>query len=138
MSDIQTLQKDYEAAQQNAEKAKLKLEAANADRFKSLPKQVGLKTVDALIKALLPFASGVTKGKLKGVFERKGTTAKAKPAKATTRKPRAKLDDAARKKIEARLREGKKTAAEVAKEFDVSKATVNDIKAKAKLTKKRK
>ncbi len=138
MSDIETLQKEYEAAQQNAEKAKLKLKAANADRFKSLPKQVGLKTVDALIKELLPFASGVTKGKLKGVFDGKGIAAKATPAKATTRKPRAKLDDARRKKIEDRLREGQKTAAEVAEEFDVSKATVNDIKAKAKLTKRRK
>lgn len=40
MSDIETLQKEYEAAQQNAEKAKLKLKAANAERFKSLRHRV--------------------------------------------------------------------------------------------------
>ena len=138
MSDIQTLQKDYEAAETKLKKIAAELAAAHADKLKSLPALVELKSVDALIKALIPLASGVLKGKLKGALDGKVTTATAKPAKTTGRKARAKLDDETRAKIVAALKTGKKTAAEVAKEFDVSVATVNDIKAKAKLTKKRK
>lgn len=138
MSDIQTLQKDYEAAAAKLKKIDAELAAARAEKLKSLPAHVELKSVDALIKALIPLASGVLKGKLKGVFDAKDTAATAKPAKKSGRKARAKLDDASRAKIVAALKTGKKTAAEIATEFDVSVATVNDIKDKAGLTKKRK
>jgi hypothetical protein len=137
MSDIKLLQKEYEAAQARLAKLSEDLKAAQAAKFSSLPEQVGLKTVDALIKALIPFASGVTKGKLKTAFA--GTPAapaqkRSKPAK----QKRAWLDDAAKEKIVAALKNGGKTAGAIASEFGVSVATINLMKAKAGLTKKKK
>jgi transposase len=81
------------------------------------------------------------KGRLKRAFNDESDGITPKPARAGRRR-RKRLDDADRKQITDALKDakekGNKTAADIAKEFGVSTATVNLIKKSAGLTEKRK
>lgn len=109
--------------------------AKEKENLKNLCKQVGLKSVDALIKKLLPFASP----RMKASFS-DAAPAKAKAAKSAAkgkRGKRGKLTADSHDKIKAAFAAGKK-ANEVAAQLGVSVATVNKIKKDLGLVKKRK
>jgi len=137
MSDIDKLQKEYEATQAKLTKLAEDLKSAEAEKFKGLPASVGLSSIDALIKALRPYASPLLKGRLNAAFAEKPSTASAVAPKGRKRR-RVRLTDEDRKKIVEALKAGGKTAAQLAAEFGVSVPTVTNIKADAGLTKKRK
>lgn len=141
MSDIQSLQESLAKKQAELASLESELEAARQAQYTELPAKVGLSSVDALIKALVDFASPRMKGALKGAFAEKPAKAAPKtetkvaaPVKAGKRK-RARVTPELKEQIVKALKAGGKTAGAVAAEFGVSGATVNNIKKAAGLTK---
>lgn len=143
MPDLSTLRESL--AKKQAEVATLEKEllAAQAARFTDLPAQLGLESVDAVIRALADHASPRLQRALKKFFGTKAVVAarpaaeKAEaPVKAGRRK-RTTITPELKAEIIKALEAGDKTAGEVAAAFGVSGATVNNIKRDAGLTKKR-
>lgn len=144
MSNISALQRAIAKRQADLLKLERELAAEARKQFSSLPKQLGLKSVDALIKALAPYASPRMKALLKGgdAFAPKatGTPEKAAPAQKAPRKRRrrATITEEIREGVIAAAKAGDKTNQQIADEFKISVPSVNNIKKAAKLTAKRK
>lgn len=136
MSDVSTLQKELQKQQAKLRDLERAHAAAIAKRFKALPGDVGLASVDQLIVALAAHASPRMKGRLKGVLAAPAAvaTTQARRAGRKAKRTRAVVTDAMRAAMIAKLKAGEKTGAQIAAEFGVSIATVNKIKADAKLT----
>lgn len=145
MSNLSALRRAYERRQADLLKLEKELAAEAQKQFTVLPKQFGLKSIDALIKALAPYASPRMKALLKGGPASAPTTAAPKAAKAAPaekaprkRRKRAKITDEVRDNVIAAVKAGGKTNQQIADEFGISLPSVGNIKAAAKLTAKRK
>lgn len=137
MNDIKTIQKEVDTAKAKLAKLSEELKLAETAQLLALPEQLGIRNIDLLIKALIPHASPVFRGKLKAATHENGTHTSLVQVKSVRRK-RARIDGTAKEAIKVALRAKDKTAAQVAKDFSVSIATVNNIKKDAGLTRKRK
>ncbi len=144
MPNLQSLQESLHQKQAELATLEKELEAARQAQFTDLPAQLGLGSIDALIKALSDFASPRMRKALQEVFAGKPVVAaprrKAAPAAAKAggdRRKRARITPELRETIIKALAAGDKTAGAVAAEFGVSGASVNNIKKAAGLTKKR-
>lgn len=144
MSNLSALRRAYERRQADLLKLEKELAAEAQKQFTVLPKQFGLKSIDALIKALAPYASPRMKALLKGgpasAPAAAPKAAKAAPAEKAPRKrrKRAKITDEVRDNVIAAVKAGGKTNQQIADEFGISLPSVGNIKAAAKLTAKRK
>ena len=147
MSNLNSLREPL--ARKQAEVANLEQEliAAQAAQFTELPARLGLDSIDAVIKALAPFASPRLKGALAKAFGGKlpapvvvvaapAEEAPAAPAAKAERRKRATITPEIKEAVVQALQAGKTTGA-VAAECGVSPATVNNIKRAAGLTKPR-
>jgi DNA-binding NarL/FixJ family response regulator len=145
MSNLNSLRETLARKQAEVANLEQELRSAQAAQFTGLPAQLGLDSIDAVIKALAPHASPRLKGALSKAFGGKlpapvaaeapvesgpAPAAKGERRKRTTVTPE--LKDA----IVQALQAGKTTGV-VAAECGVSPATVNNIKRAAGLTKKR-
>lgn len=143
MSNISVLQRAIAKRQADLQKLEKELAAEAHKQFTVLPRQFGLKSIDALIKALAPYASPRMKALLKGgpaiAPAAAPKTAKAAPEKKAPRKrrKRAKITDEIRAGVIAAVKAGGKTNQQIADEFGISVPSVGNIKAAAKLTAKR-
>lgn len=147
MSNLQSLQNSL--AEKQAELAKLEreLEAARQAQFGALPAQLGLGSIDAVIRALAEFASPRLRKAIQGGRGGRSVAAAPRRKAAPAAAPKAAADSARRKRtritpelkdqIVAALQAGDKTAGAVAAAFGVSGASVNNIKKAAGLTKSR-
>ncbi|MFM8337985.1 MAG: transposase family protein [Opitutaceae bacterium] len=145
MSNLNSLRETL--ARKQAELASLEeeLRSAQAAQFTGLPAQLGLESIDAVIKALAPHASPRLKGALAKAFGGKlpapvaveaPVESKPAPAPKGERRKRTTVTPELKDAIVQALQAGK-TATAVAEECGVSPATVNNIKRAAGLTKKR-
>ncbi len=143
MSDLQTLQNSLAKKQAELAILERELEAARDAQFTTLPAQLGLGSIDAVIKALAGYASPRLQRALRNVIGEKAVVAAprtgVKPealAKVGQRK-RARITPGLKEEIVKALQAGGKTAAAVAAEFGVSVAAINLIKKAAGLTKRK-
>jgi DNA-binding NarL/FixJ family response regulator len=144
MSNISVLQRAIAKRQADLQKLERELAAEAEKQFSVLPRQFGLKSIDALIKALTPYASPRMKALLKGGPVSAPTTTAPKAAKAAPaakaprkRRKRAKITEEIRAGVIAAVKAGGKTNQQIADEFRISLPSVGNIKAAAKLTAKR-
>jgi len=144
MSHLQTLTQALEKKRAELEKLQQEIEQAREKELTALPQQVGLETVDELIKALAAYASPRLKGLLAGsaatsrptrVPRESGATEET-PAAASGRRTRTTITDEIRQQVIALANDGK-TGAEIAKAVGISLPSVANIKKAAGLTKKR-
>ena len=141
MADILTLQATL--AKMRADVSRLEADALSAreQELMALPKQVGLATIDELIKALAEYASPRMKGRLNGVASRKvsrpAVVSKKVKGKGRKKRTRATITDELRDKVIADAKAGKMTGVEIAKAHGISVPSVANIKKAAGLTKKR-
>ncbi len=151
MSTLQTLAQTLEKKKAELAKLEVELHEAREKELTALPAQVGLESVDELIKALAPFASPRMKGLLAG----KATSARTSNASAATekkpaarkraastaenpagRRTRTKITDEIKAQVKTLSEEGK-TGAEIAAAVGVSLPSVANIKRELGLTKPR-
>jgi DNA-binding NarL/FixJ family response regulator len=147
MSNLVTLAQSLDKKRAEVEKLQQEIEELRARELTSLPGQVGLESVDELIKALAAYASPRIKGLLGGKStpapraprqKRSATPAepKAEGQDAGGRRPRTTITEEIRTRVVALVNEGK-TAAEIAAEVGISVPSVANIKKAAGLTKPR-
>lgn len=147
MSNLNSLRESLAKKQAEVAALEQELRSAQESQFTELPAKLGLESIDAVIKALAPYASPRLRGVLSkavGARVKSAPVAVApageKPAVAPARvekRKRAKVTPELKEQIVAALQAGEKIAAEVAAEFGVSVPTVNNIKRDAGLTKKK-
>jgi DNA-binding NarL/FixJ family response regulator len=145
MSNLNSLRETLARKQAEVANLEQELRAAQAAQFTGLPAQLGLDSIDAVIKALAPHASPRLKGALAKAFGGKLPTpavveapveSEPAPAAKGERRKRTTVTPELKDAIVQALQAGK-TASAVAEECGVSPATVNNIKRAAGLTKKR-
>lgn len=144
MSNLQTLTQALEKKRAELEKLQQEIEQAREKELTALPKQVGLETVDELIKALAPYASPRMKGLLAGNAPatrppraaRDSSAGSASAAEANGKRTRTTITDEMRQQVIALAKDGK-TGAEIAESVGISLPSVANIKKAAGLTKKR-
>lgn len=143
MPNLLTLQESLAKKQAEVAALENELRTAQAAQFTELPAKLGLDSIDAVIRALAPYASPRLKGALGKVLggnsdggARRVAVKPAAEPKAEKRK-RATLTPELREQIIKALQAGDKTVGAVATECGVSSATVNNIKRDAGLTKKK-
>jgi DNA-binding CsgD family transcriptional regulator len=140
MADLIKLQKELEAARKAEAALAAKFNAGQAAKYKALPASFGLGSVDALIKALLPYASPRTKGIFGGgkkTVSAASSPKSDKPAKSAGRRKRAKISDETRAELKKLVQAGK-TGGEIATALGISLPSVQNIKKKLGLVKGRK
>jgi hypothetical protein len=146
MSNLHSLTQALEKKKAELEKLQQEIAEAREKELTALPRQVGLETVDELIKALGAFASPRMKGLLSGASTapRKSTgsggqenagSAVAAGAEGGGRK-RARITDEMKEQVKTLAEEGK-TGAEIAEAVGISLPSVANIKKALGLTKKR-
>ena len=146
MSNLNSLRETLARKQAELASLEAELRSAQAAQFTGLPAQLGLESIDAVIRALAPHASPRLKGALAKAFGGKlpapvvvEAPVESKPAPAAKggeRRKRTTVTPELKDAIVQALQAGK-TANVVAEECGVSPATVNNIKRAAGLTKKR-
>lgn len=142
MSTLLSLQESLARKQAEVAALENELRAAREAQFTELPAKLGLESIDAVIRALAPYASPRLKGALVpvlGVREpapaRRTMAKAAAPAKGEKRK-RTTMTPELKDGIVKALQDGDKTVGAVAAEFGVSTATVSNLKRASGLTKK--
>ena len=159
MNDLATLQEKLEKTRAEAERLAEQIEQQRAKELTALPKQVGLGSVDELIKALVDHASPRLRGLLRTALDggqkasrssRAASTAKSSAASGTEpgndsaasggkvagRRTRAKITDDTRAEVKRLVAEDK-TGAEIATMLGISLPSVQNIKKALGLVKKR-
>lgn len=144
MSNLQTLTQALEKKRAELEKLQQEIAQAREKELTALPKQVGLETVDELIKALAPYASPRMKGLLAGNAPAARQPRAARDASAGSasapdeggKRTRTTITEEMRQQVIALAKEGK-TGAEIADAVGISLPSVANIKKAAGLTKKR-
>jgi hypothetical protein len=140
MADIKALLENFRKKREELHKLEAELKTAEARQFKVLPKEVGLTSVDALIRALARHASPRMKAALKAALggeKPAARAAKPKPPAKARKRTRAKITDAIRAKVIGAVKAGGKTAGKIAKECGISVPSVANIKKAAGLTRKK-
>jgi DNA-binding NarL/FixJ family response regulator len=145
MSNLNSLRETLARKQAELSSLEQELRAAQAAQFSELPAQLGVETIDDVIKMLAPHASPRLKGALAKAFggklpapavEAAVESKSPAPAAQRERRKRTTVTPELKDAIVQALQAGK-TSNEVATECGVSPATVNNIKRAAGLTKKR-
>jgi transposase-like protein len=134
MVDTKSLQ--VALARKQAEVATLRqqLRMAEQELFTSLPTLLGLESIDALLLALAPYASPYAQQQLASIA---AAGRNAQTDEITAMRKQGRITPEARAAIIERLKTSELTAEQIAREFHVSTPSVNLIKRKAGLTKKR-
>ncbi|MFT3784226.1 MAG: helix-turn-helix domain-containing protein [Nibricoccus sp.] len=136
MADLIKLQKELETVRKTEAALAAKIKAAQDAKYKALPASVGLSTVDALIKALVPYASPRTKALFTGGSPIASSSPNAVPVKPAARRKRAKITNETRAQLKKLVQSGK-TGAEIAKTLGISLPSVQNIKKDLGLVKAR-
>lgn len=149
MSQLVSLAQSLDKKRAEVEKLQQEIEELRARELTGLPAQVGLESVDDLIKALAAYASPRMKGLLNGNGQApaarkpqpKRAVVKAEPkaaaeGEASARRPRTVITEEIRARVVTLVQEGK-TAAEIATAVGISVPSVANIKKAAGLTKPR-
>jgi hypothetical protein len=138
MSDISILVSTLDQKRQELARMEIELKQAQRQRLQNLAAEMGFQSTDELIQELAPFASPALAGAIRDLDGAQASNGKHLPrAPAGARKPRAMVNDETRHKLANELKAGRRTAAEIAKMFDVSSSLVNQLKGKLGLTRKR-
>jgi hypothetical protein len=146
--NLKTLQAELAKIQKRGQRLESQIKSRAAKQFKALPGKVGLKTVDMLIQALMPYSSGAQGGApvRRGPGRPpKSASAQAAPAKAPAAKKKAvksstrnRYSAAVKSAIRRELEKGGKTFNELSKEYGPSAFSIKDWKKSWGLTKPRK
>lgn len=152
MSTLQTLAQTLEKKKAELVKLEAELLEAREKELTALPAQVGLESVDELIKALAAFASPRMKRLLAGkvvhartaaagvattaVASARRKSAKSAPDGTSSRRTRTKITDEIKAQVKTLTEEGK-TGAEIAAVAGISLPSVANIKRELGLTKPR-
>jgi hypothetical protein len=132
MDDFASLQQEFLSTRERYLKLQGDFEDARSSHLLSLPQQYGFEDVDSLIMALAPHASDAIKSKIALLSPSQSSS------EPKLNNGKARIDNKKRDKIISTIKAGQLTAAAIARDFKVSVATINLIKSKEGLTKKRK
>ena len=145
MSSLLNLRKEHAEAQRQLAEIEKKIQKAESSTLLSLPARAGFRTVDELIKALIPHASPVLKGRYaslagapvaKTTQPAKAPIATVAPIKASRKKKRTRITPEKKEQVQKAVKEGKSGSA-IAKDLGISVASVQNIKKEFGLIKKR-
>ena len=136
---LSKLQLELKKAQDRAKKLQQQVEREARATFTALPSKVGLKTVDELITALLPYASSATRAKLaKGTSSPASTssTSAAQTSVTSARRPHSRHTSAQKAMIKQAMQRGAPLS-ELATKHGIPYGTLKKWKIRWGLTKKR-
>jgi hypothetical protein len=141
--NLKSLQAELSKLKKRGMQLETQIKARAAKQFTALPGKVGLKTVDHLINALLPYSSPYLRARLSGsgAAPAAAKTAKstAKPAvKRAKSSTRNRYSAAVKAAIRRELEKGGKTFNQLSKEYGPSAFSIKDWKKAWGLTKPRK
>jgi len=145
MTNLHALTQALEKKKAELEKLEQELQETREKELTGLPKQVGLESVDELIKALAPFASPRMKGLLTGGGSGGRRASRAPSAEGSSqsesaggdgKRKRARITDEMKEQVKKLVEEGK-TGAEIASAVGISLPSVANIKKALGLTAKR-
>lgn len=137
--NIQSLKAELSKVERRRQRLEKQIKTRTAKQFAALPGRVGLKSIDALILSLAPYASPQLRGRfgtmdgssasvsLNGQSKRRGN--KSKGTRYTA---------AVKAAVKAALVKGGKTAAQISAEYGPSVFSINDWKKQWGLAKSRK
>jgi hypothetical protein len=144
--NLKSLQTELAKIQKRGRALESQIKARAAKQYTALPGKVGLKTIDMLIHALLPYSSPRMKGNLGG--GKKADTSAAEKTTKLGRPPgsgkrsksstRNRYSAAVKAAIRRELEKGGKTYTQLSKEFGPSAFSIKDWKKAWGLTKPRK
>jgi Helix-turn-helix domain of resolvase len=133
---IQALEAQLKKIERQRALLSKRLAARKARQFTTLPTKVGLRSVDALILSLSPYASPKLRGSLMGNGAQ--PIRKQASAKRVARRGRpARYGEEVRASVRKLLEQGQMTSAAIGKKFGVSPYTIKDWKKQWGLSKKR-
>jgi hypothetical protein len=134
--NIQSLKAELGKVERRRARLEKQIQSRTARQYAALPARVGLKSIDALILSLAPYASPRLRGRLGG---NGAETSSAAPGKRRGNKSKGTRYTAAVKAaVKAALVKGGKTAAQISKEYGPSVFSINDWKKQWGLAKSRK
>jgi hypothetical protein len=137
--NLQTLQSQLNKLTRRSKQLHKTISTSAARQYAALPTKVGLKSIDALVEALIPYTSPGLRKRLGTGTAAKATAATATATKASGGKSKGTRYGAdVKAKVIAALREGKQTAASISATYGPSVFSINAWKANLGLTKKRK
>jgi hypothetical protein len=144
--NLKSLQAELAKIQKRGQLLESQIKARAAKQFTALPGKVGLKSVDLLISALLPYSSPNLRGQLAGKQAGASVAPKsakpvAKPAasaKHSKSSTRNRYSAAVKAAIRRELEKGGKTYTQLSKEYGPSAFSIKDWKKGWGLTKPRK
>lgn len=137
--NLQTLQSQLTKLERRGRQLQKAISTRTARQYAALPKKVGLKSIDALFLALVPYVSPRARNTVR-ISNGNGSSAPAKAAKrnVTTGKSKGTRYGAdVKAKVTAALRKGDLTAAQISEKYGPSVFSVNAWKANLGLTKSR-
>jgi hypothetical protein len=133
--NIQSLKAELSKVERRRARLEKQIKSRTARQYAALPARVGLKSIDALILSLAPYASPRLRGRLGG----NGADSSAAPGKRRGNKSKGTRYPAAVKAaVKAALVKGGKTAAQISQEYGPSVFSINDWKKQWGLAKSRK
>jgi len=135
--NIQSLKAELGKVERRRQRLEKQIKTRTTRQFSALPARVGLKSIDALILSLAPFASPRLRSRIDG-------TNGAEPSSAVAGKRRGnkskgtRYTAAVKAAVKAALTKGGQTAAQISKEYGPSVFSINDWKKQWGLAKSRK
>jgi hypothetical protein len=133
--NIQSLKAELSKVERRRQRLEKQIRTRTAKQFAALPGRVGLKSIDALILSLAPYASPQLRGRLGG----NGADSSAASGKRRGNKSKGtRYTSAVKAAVKAALVKGGKTAAQISAEYGPSVFSINDWKKQWGLAKSRK
>jgi hypothetical protein len=121
--NLQSLQLQLKKVEQRQRQLQNRIERRSAKEFTSLPAKVGLKSVDALILCLAPYASPRLRNRV-GANEGATSVASGR-ANASGRSKGTRYDAAVKAEVKAAMSKGGLTAAQLSERFGPSVFSIN-------------
>jgi hypothetical protein len=139
--NLKTLQAQLTRIERHSRRLQAQIQARSAKLFAALPAKVGLKTVDALITSLAPYASPHLRSRFasNGGASPSAPSSRAVPQRRAKsgRMKRARYSPEVKAAIKATLQKGGQTVAQISKQYGASTFSINGWKKSWGLTKSR-
>jgi hypothetical protein len=132
--NLQTLQNQLSKLSRRSNQLRKAIDTRAARQLAALPKKVGLASIDALVEALIPYASPRVRARL----GRGAPTGKTPNNAGNGKSKGTRYSAAVKEQVIAAVRKGDRSAAEISNTFGPSIFSINAWKADLGLTKPRK
>jgi hypothetical protein len=136
--NIQSLKAELGKVERRRARLEKQIKSRTARQFAALPARVGLKSIDALILSLAPFASPRLRSRLGGNGADSPVESAAPGKRRGSKSKGTRYTSAVKAAVKAALVKGGKTAAQISQEYGPSVFSINDWKKQWGLAKTRK